>query len=91
MARVMAIRSNTDSLFTAGVLSNPSLAAAVAATVSLQLAVVYLPLFNVVFDTLPLSGWDVTIAILVASLILVAVELEKALKRRRTSDINETR
>ena len=82
MAHVMAIRSNTDSLFTVGVLSNRWLAAAVAGTVSLQVAVVYIPLFNRVFDTLPLSAGDLMTATLLAGVILVAVELEKSLRRR---------
>ncbi len=82
MAHVMAIRSNADSLLTVGVLSNSWLAAAVAGTVSLQLAVVYLPPFNRLFDTLPLSGGDLITATLLAGVILVVVELEKLLKRR---------
>ena len=78
----MAIRSNADSLLTVGVLSNSWLAAAIAGTVSLQLAVVYLPPFNRLFDTLPLSGGDLITATLLAGVILVVVELEKLLKRR---------
>ncbi|MGE3841332.1 MAG: cation-translocating P-type ATPase [Vicinamibacterales bacterium] len=81
MAHVMAIRSSTDSLFTVGVLSNRWLAAAVAGTVLLQLVVVYVPLFNRLFDTLPLSGGDLILATLLASVIFAVVEIEKVVRR----------
>mgnify|MGYP001382818232 FL=1 len=81
MAHVMAIRSSTDSLFTVGVLSNRWLAAAVAGTVLLQLVVVYVPLFNRLFDTLPLSGGDLILATLLASVVSAVVEIEKVVRR----------
>lgn len=83
MAHVLAIRSSTDSLFSIGVLSNRWLAAAVAGTVMLQLVVVYVPVFNRVFDTLPLSSADLALAVLLAGIVFAAVEIEKWLKRRR--------
>ena len=82
MAHVMAIRSSTDSLFRIGVLSNRWLAAAVAGTVALQFVVVYVPVFNRVFDTLPLSSGDWALAALLASVVFAAVEIEKWLRRR---------
>ncbi len=81
MAHVMAIRSSTDSLFTVGVLSNRWLAAAVAGTVVLQLVVVYVPLFNRLFDTLPLSAGDLILATLLASVVFAVVEIEKVIRR----------
>ena len=83
MAHVLAIRSSSDSLFSIGVLSNRWLAAAVAGTVMLQLVVIYVPAFNRVFDTLPLSIGDLAIAILLASVVFAVVEIEKWLRRRR--------
>ena len=55
LAHVLAVRSERDSLLSQGLLSNRPLAAAVALTVALQLAVVYLPALNVVFVTEPLT------------------------------------
>ena len=81
MAHVMAIRSSTDWLVTVGVLSNRWLAAAVAGTVLLQLGIVYVPLFNRLFDTLPLSGGDLILATLVASVVFAVVEIEKVVRR----------
>jgi len=80
MAHVMAIRSSTDSLFRNGVLSNRWLAAAVVGTVVLQFVVVYVPVFNRVFDTIPLSGGDLALAALLASVVFAVVELEKWLR-----------
>jgi Ca2+-transporting ATPase len=82
MAHVMAVRSNTDSLFRIGLLSNRWLAGAVAGTVLLQLVVVYVPVFNRLFDTVRLSLDDVILATLLASVVFAAVEFEKWLRRR---------
>jgi P-type Ca2+ transporter type 2C len=82
MAHMIAIRSNTDSVFTIGLLSNRWLAAAVAGTVLLQLVVVYVPVFNRLFDTVRLSSVDLGLATLLASAVFAAVEIEKLLRRR---------
>jgi Ca2+-transporting ATPase len=81
MAHVLAIRSANDSLFAIGVLSNRWLAGTVAATVLLQLVVVYVPVFNSLFDTVPLSRGDFVVATLLACAILAVVETEKSLRR----------
>ena len=83
MAHVQAIRSSCDSLFSIGVLSNRWLAAAVIGTVMLQLVVIYVPMFNRVFDTLPLSTGDLALAVILAGVVFAVVEMEKWLKRRR--------
>ena len=81
LAHVLAIRSERDSLLSQGLLSNRPLATAVALTVALQLAVVYLPALNVVFVTEPLTPGELLVAVGVSSLVFVAVELEKWVKR----------
>jgi Ca2+-transporting ATPase len=81
LAHVLAVRSERDSLLSQGLLSNRPLAAAVALTVALQLAVVYLPALNVVFVTEPLTPGELLVAVGVSSLVFVAVELEKWVKR----------
>jgi Ca2+-transporting ATPase len=82
MAHVMAIRSERDSVFRIGLLSNRWLAAAVAGVVLLQLVIVYVPVFNRVFDTVPLSGADLVLATLLASVVFAVVEIEKWVRRR---------
>ena len=48
----------------------------------LQLVVVYVPVFNRLFDTIPLSNGDLALATLLASAVFAAVEIEKLLRRR---------
>ncbi|MEZ5608480.1 MAG: cation-translocating P-type ATPase [Burkholderiaceae bacterium] len=83
MAHVLAIRSETDSLFTQGLRSNLPLLGAVAFTFVLQLATIYVPWLNPIFKTEPLDAWELALCIALAALVFVAVELEKAWRRRR--------
>jgi len=78
----LAIRSEHESLFTIGLLSNPALLFALAVTVLAQLAVIYVPLFNAVFRTAPLPAMHLGACFGVAALVLVAVEIEKRIKAR---------
>jgi len=80
------VRSNRDSLFTIGLLSNKALLASVALTLGLQIAVLYVPFFQKLFNTLPLSALDLVICLAVSSLVFWCVELEKWLLRRSNSD-----
>jgi Ca2+-transporting ATPase len=82
MFHVLAIRSERESLFYQGLWSNAPLAGAVALTFALQLAVIYLPVLNPVFNTVPLDPAEFTLCVGAAALIFVAVEFEKALIRR---------
>jgi Ca2+-transporting ATPase len=85
MAHVLAIRSGKESLFKAGVFSNLYLAAAVAATISLQLALIYVPFLQGIFETVSLSAADLAIAVALSSVIFWAVEIEKWIQRRRVA------
>ncbi|MEZ5591741.1 MAG: cation-translocating P-type ATPase [Gammaproteobacteria bacterium] len=82
LVHVLAIRSERESILTLGLLSNRPLLGAVLLTVMLQLAVIYLPVLNPIFNTAPLSLAELAICFALASLVLLAVEVEKALIRR---------
>jgi Ca2+-transporting ATPase len=82
LGHVLAIRSEETSLWTLGLLTNRPLAGAVALTVALQLAVVYLQPLNVVFKTVPLSADQLAVAAGSAAAILAIVEAEKWWRRR---------
>ena len=82
LVHVLVIRSERDSLFSIGLFSNPPLLLAVAATVALQLAVIYVPALNTVFKTQPLSPVELGVCVGLAALVFVAVEFEKWLHRR---------
>jgi Ca2+-transporting ATPase len=75
-------RSDRYSVFTLGVFTNRSLIYAVLSTLLLQLAVVYIPLMQTAFRTVPLSLSDWGIIIPLASTTLIAMELAKYLERR---------
>lgn len=83
MAHVLAIRSETQSLFALGLRSNLALTAAVALTFVLQLATVYVPALQPVFRTEALTAAELAICLAAAAVVFVAVELEKAWRRRR--------
>ncbi|MBI5845954.1 MAG: cation-translocating P-type ATPase [Deltaproteobacteria bacterium] len=78
---VMAIRSETRSLFSIGVFSNRWLLYAVFLSFALQLATIYTPVLNPIFNTEPLTIKELGITIGVSFSIFVAVEIEKAVKR----------
>lgn len=83
MAHVMAVRSETHSLWRIGVFSNLPLLGAVTLTVVLQLAAIYVPAFQKVFKTEALSVPELGMVAALCSLVFVAVETEKWLVRRR--------
>ena len=78
---VMAIRSETESLFTMGLFSNKPLLLAIFATILLQLAVIYIPYLNTFFHTRPLTAMELLLAAGISSVVLVVVEVEKGIKR----------
>ena len=76
-------RSERQSLFRMNLLSNPFLFYASLATFGAQLAMVYLGPMQFIFDTVPLS-WEEWIGkIPIALTVVVAVELDKLIRRKR--------
>ena len=82
MAHVLAVRSETHSLFRIGLFSNPALLGAVSLTAVLQLAAIYVPALQNVFKTAPLSAFELALVAILCSIVLLAVEFEKWLIRR---------
>ena len=78
----LAVRSEHASLFTIGLFSNLPMLGAVILTVLLQMAVIYVPALNPVFHTQPLPMFDLAVCLVLSSLVLFAVEIEKWLVRR---------
>ncbi len=83
MGHVLAIRSEKESIFRQGILSNKPLLGAVLLTFFLQLATIYVPFLNPIFKTEPLSVGELIIALAMSSVLFVAVEIEKWFKRRK--------
>lgn len=84
MGHVLAIRSEQDSLFRQGILSNKPLFGAVLLTLALQLSTIYVPFLNPIFKTEPLTFGELVITILLSSVVFAAVEIEKAVKRSKS-------
>ena len=82
LGNVLAIRSEKESLFSQGLLTNKPLLGAVVLTFVLQMATVYLPFLNPVFRTVPLTFNELLITLILSSIIFWIMELEKFYKRR---------
>jgi P-type Ca2+ transporter type 2C len=77
IAIALALRSERDSLFKIGLCSNPQLLAAIGLTFGLQLAVIYLPFCQSIFQTKPLSWRDLALSIVISTATFWLVELKK--------------
>jgi P-type Ca2+ transporter type 2C len=86
MGNALAIRSSRDSLFKIGVFSNRLMVGAVLLTFVLQLALIYVPFFQVFFKTEPLSLPELLISLLASSVIFVTVEIYKWFIRTRSEN-----
>jgi Ca2+-transporting ATPase len=82
LGHVLAIRSERESLFSFGVLSNRLLIGALLLTFALQMAVLYVPWLNPIFKTEPLSLGELALCLVLSSVVFFGVELEKWLARR---------
>jgi Ca2+-transporting ATPase len=70
-------------VFSLGVFSNKPMLGAIAISVACQLLIIYLPFFNKLFNTSPLSWMEMGLVIAVSSVVFWAIELQKLLYRRR--------
>jgi len=84
LGHVLAIRSEKESLFRIGLLSNKYLLGAVLLTFTLQMATIYVPSLNNIFKTEPLTFNELLLTMALSSIIFFAVEIEKFIKRRRS-------
>jgi Ca2+-transporting ATPase len=82
LGHVLAIRSERDSVFRIGFLSNPALLGAVVLTLGLQLMTLYLPPLTRIFKTEPLTAGELAACLLVSTIVFFGVELEKWMTRR---------
>jgi P-type Ca2+ transporter type 2C len=82
IGHVLAIRSETQSLFGIGLLSNKPLLGAVVLTLLLQAFVTYTPVLQPIFKTQTLTLNEFILVGAASSLVFLAVEIEKAVFRR---------
>ena len=82
LVHVMAIRSEKESLFTIGLLSNRPMALALLVTFFLQMATIYVPALHPIFKTEALDIGELAACLVISGVVLLAVEFEKWLVRR---------
>ncbi|MGB3943060.1 MAG: cation-translocating P-type ATPase [Candidatus Manganitrophaceae bacterium] len=88
MGHVLAIRSESESLFSQGLLSNKPLLGAFVFTFALQMATIYTPFLNPVFKTEPLTTGELTATLALSSIVFFAVEVEKLWKKINRREYN---
>jgi Ca2+-transporting ATPase len=82
MGNVLALRSEKESVFSQGLLSNKPLLGAFILTFLLQMTTIYIPFLNPVFKTQPLDIKELFITLGLSSIVFFAVEAEKWWKRK---------
>ncbi len=82
MGHVLAIRSESESLFSQGLFSNKPLIGAFLLTFALQMATIYVPFLQPVFRTEALTFTELLFTLAMSSVVFIAVEIEKIFKRR---------
>jgi Ca2+-transporting ATPase len=82
MGHVLAIRSERESLFSQGLLSNMPLLGSVLLTFGLQMAVLYVPVLQPIFKTEALSLGELSLCLALSSVVFFVVEIEKWMRRR---------
>ena len=86
VGQALASRSNRESLFRIGLLSNKPLLGMITIVVLGQVGVLVLPFMETFFKTEPLSLVDWAVSVGVGALVFLAIEVEKWLSRRRPSE-----
>ena len=81
MANCLACRSERKLIIEIGFFANPHLIAAVSLTVVAQMAVIYVPFLQKVFQTVALSPQDLGECLAVSALVFLFVELQKIIFR----------
>lgn len=82
LGHVLAVRSERESIFKQGFLSNLPLLSAVLFTFALQMATLYVPALNSAFKTEPLTASELIICLAISPVVFLAVEIEKWLIRK---------
>jgi P-type Ca2+ transporter type 2C len=85
MGQALAIRSERSSLFQIGFFSNKALLIAIASTIVLQLAVIYIPFLQGIFKTVALSAQDLMVIFGFTGFIVLCIEIEKFFIRKSVS------
>lgn len=89
MSVAMSVRSDADSIFKIGFISNKPLLAAIVLNIFLQMIVVYIPFLNPIFHTEPLNLDELILTLALSLVVLFGVEIEKLWKKKKSLKITE--
>jgi len=78
----IAVRADKSSFFKLNLFGNPLMLIVVGLTLAIQLMIIYMPFFNGLLKTEPLTGFELIICLAVSVLIIPLVELEKLFRRQ---------
>ena len=84
LGNALAVRSESRSVFAQGLFSNKPLTGALALTVALQIATIYVPILNPIFHTAPLTFYELLLTLALSSVVFLAVEAEKLVRREKS-------
>jgi Ca2+-transporting ATPase len=79
----LAVRSEKESLFRIGLLSNKPLLGAIILSFIFQMATIYVPFLNPIFKTQPLALDELFITLGLSSIVFFAIEVEKLWERKK--------
>lgn len=83
MQLAFSVRSNRDSLFKQGLLSNKPMFFTILITVTLQMMLIYINPLQVIFKTTSLKASELLICFGLSFVIFIFVEIEKLIRRRK--------
>ncbi len=83
LSHALVVRSERESIFTLGLRSNMVLLTVLLVTATVQMALIYVPVLQPIFETTALSAGELALVLLVMPVPFIAVEIEKWLRRRR--------
>ncbi|NLG27406.1 MAG: cation-translocating P-type ATPase [Chloroflexi bacterium] len=84
MGNALAVRSDRESVFKLGLLTNKPLLGAIALTVVLQMIVVYVPFMQNIFGTTALNVQQLLTTLGLSAVVFIVVEVAKWIGRLRT-------
>ena len=82
MGNALAIRSDRLLLAQLGLFTNPALLGAVVLTFLLQIAVIYVPFLQGVFDTVPLTAEQLLLSVGFSTIVFIVVEVVKWVRQQ---------
>ena len=82
MGHAFGLRSHVESSFKLPFFGNPLLLVAIGLTVLVQVGGIYMPFFNEIFNTNPLTLDQLALCLALSTVVLIAVEIEKFFIRR---------